>query len=118
MEPECYDIEGSATTLKIRLFTEEQRAQGKSEEAIQKAVRAGYKSGKFRAPRNPGIVYMMSGENWVLNPQDGKIIHFPGHLMFYAPYATEKEVGSGQGAPYIVHPGQPDALMIVVPASH
>jgi hypothetical protein len=38
--------------------------------------------------------------------------------MFYAPYATEKEVGSGPGAPYLDHPGKPDALMIVVPASN
>jgi len=36
--------------------------------------------------------------------------------MFYAPYATAKTVGSGGGAPYIVHPGKPDALLIVVPA--
>ena len=45
------------------------------------------------------------------------MIHFPGHLMFYAPYATQKDVGSGPGAPYIVAPGTPHALMIVVPAS-
>ena len=36
--------------------------------------------------------------------------------MFYAPYATQKDVGSGPGAPYIVAPGTPHALMIVVPA--
>ena len=46
-----------------------------------------------------------------------QVIHFPGHLMFYAPYATQKDVGSGPGAPYIVAPGTPHALMIVVPAS-
>jgi hypothetical protein len=53
----------------------------------------------------------------VLSPECAKIIHFPGHLMFYAPFATEKTVGGGEGAPYVVHPGQPDALMIVVPAA-
>jgi len=36
--------------------------------------------------------------------------------MFYAPYATQKDVGSGPGAPYIVAPGTPHALMVVVPA--
>jgi len=45
-----------------------------------------------------------------------EIIHFPGHLMFYAPCTTEKEVGSGPGAPFIINPGTPQALMIVVPA--
>jgi hypothetical protein len=53
----------------------------------------------------------------VFDPERRKVVHFPGHLMFYAPYATEKEVGRGHGAPYIVAPGTPHALMIVVPAA-
>ncbi len=116
MEPECYDAVGGRTTLKVRFYEEEQRARGVSDEAIERAVKAGYKSGKFSAPSKAGIVYMLSDYNYVLNPETGKIIHFPGHLMFYAPYASAKTVGSGEGAPYIVHPGEPDALMIVVPA--
>lgn len=116
MEPECYDAEGSNTTFKVRLFVEQQRASGVSEPEIMRSIDAGYKSGKFKPPSRAGIVYMLSDFNYVLNPETGKIIHFPGHLMFYAPYATEKTVGSGEGAPYIVHPGKPDALMIVVPA--
>jgi hypothetical protein len=116
MEPECYDAEGSRTTVKVRIYAEQQRANGVSEQEIEQSIKAGYKSGKFKPPSKPGIVYMLSDYNYVLNPETGKIIHFPGHLMFYAPYATEKTVGSGEGAPYIVHPGEPDALMIVVPA--
>lgn len=116
MEPECYDAEGSNTTFKVRVFVEQQRASGVSEHKIGRAIDAGYKSGRFKPPSKPGIVYMLSDSNYVLNPETGKIIHFPGHLMFYAPYATEKTVGSGEGAPYIVHPGKPDALIIVVPA--
>jgi hypothetical protein len=118
MEPECYDLEGTRTTLKVRFYQEQQRATGVSEQEIQQSVKAGYESGKFKPPSKAGIVYMLSDYNYVLNPETGKVIHFPGHLMFYAPYATEKTVGSGAGAPYIVHPGQPDALMIVVPANH
>ena len=116
MEPECYDSEGSKTTLKVRMFVEQQRAKGAGEERIEAAVSQKYKSGEFKAPAKPGIVYMLSDYNQVFDPDAKKIIHFPGHLMFYAPYATEKTVGSGEGAPYTVHPGQPDALMIVVPA--
>ena len=116
MEPECYDAEGSRTTFKVRIFVEQQRANGVSEKEIEQSVRAGYKSGEFKPPSKPGIVYMLSDYNYVLNPETGKIIHFPGHLMFYAPFATEKTVGSGEGAPYLVHPGEPDTLMIVVPA--
>jgi hypothetical protein len=116
MEPECYDAEGTATTLKPRLFVEEMRAQGKDEKWIEAEVERGYASGRFRAPKRPGLVYMLSDYNYVFDPEGGKVIHFPGHLMFYAPNLTAKEVGSGPGAPYLVRPGHPDALMIVVPA--
>ena len=102
--------------MKVRFYEEQQRARGVSDEEIEQSIKAGYKSGKFKPPSKAGIVYMLSDSNYVLNPETGKIIHFPGHLMFYAPYATEKTVGSGEGTPYIVHPGEPDALMIVVPA--
>jgi len=118
-EPECYDPEGSRTTLLAHLRIEELRSQGKSEEAIQAEIDAGYKSGKFLAPSKPGIVYMMSDENWVFDPDAKKIIHFPGHLMFYAPYMTAKDLGYEKNAslPYLVHPGNADTLMIVVPQS-
>jgi hypothetical protein len=118
MEPECYDAEGSATTLLTRFYTEEQRARGKSESAIQTEIESGYKSGKFKAPRKFGIVYMMSEHNHVLNPETNQIIQFHPHLMFYAPYATDQDIGSpssSPGLPFTVHPGQPDALIVVVP---
>ena len=117
MEPECYDAEGSRTTLQVRLFVEGERAKGTAEEQIEQLVNDDYHTGKFGAPTRPGIVYMLSKYNYVLDPETGKIIHFPGHLMFYAPFATEKDIGSEAGAPYIVHPGKADALMIVVPAT-
>jgi hypothetical protein len=118
MEPECYDREGSRTTFKARQFVEAQRAAGVSEEKIERDVAAGYRSGRFKAPSKPGITYMLSDSNYVFDPEAKQVIHFPGHLMFYAPYATAETVGSGAGAPYIVHPGKPDALLIVVPAKH
>lgn len=118
LEPECYDAEGSRTTLQTDLFIEQQRARGVSDAEIEKAIDAGYKNGKFKAPAKAGIVYMMSPHNRVFDPEAKKVISFPGHLMFYAPYATKATVGSGKGAPYIVNPGKPNALLIVVPQSH
>jgi hypothetical protein len=56
LEPTCFDAEGSATTLMTRLFVEEQRAKGKSEEQIKTDLDEGYKKGKFKAPGKPGIV--------------------------------------------------------------
>jgi hypothetical protein len=59
---------------------------------------------------------MMSDYNYVFDPDARRVIHFPGHLMFYAPYLTAKDVGSGPGAPYLVRPGHPENVMVVIPA--
>jgi len=115
-EPTCFDAEGSASTFPTRLFVEEQRAKGKSEEAIKSEVDQGYKSGKFKAPSKSGIVYMLS-DSIFLFVQD-KIIHVPPHLMFYAPYATDKDLGfppSRIDMPRLIRAGQPDTYIIVFP---
>jgi hypothetical protein len=116
VEPECYDAEGSATLLQADLYLEAERAKGRADDAIRAEITQGYKSGRFKAPRKAGIVYMLSPNNRVYDPDAKRVINFPGHLMFYAPYATAKDVGSGPGAPYLVNPGRPDTLLIVVPA--
>ena len=116
LEPTCFDAEGSASTLPTRFFAEEMRAKGKSEEEIKAAIEEGYKSGKFRAPGKPGIVYMLSDQGFLL--VNGKLVHLPPHLMFYAPYATEKDLGTPPPAanmPRLIRAGQPDAVMIVFP---
>ena len=117
MEPECFDAVGTASVVPVRLFIEAQRAAGVAEARIQTLVDDGYRRGRFKPPAGPGLVYMLSPHNYVFDPERQAVIRFPGHLMFYAPYATEKSVGAGPGAPYIVAPGTPHALMIVVPAS-
>jgi hypothetical protein len=119
-EPSCFDAEGSATTFPTRLLAEELRAKGKTEEQINAEIEAGYKSGKFRAPQKPGIVYMMSDSAYILIPGN-KLAHVPPHLMFYAPYATDKDLGSpplAANMPHLIRAGQPDAYIIVVPGSH
>lgn len=118
-EPTCFDAEGTATTLPTRLFAEEQRAQGKTEEQIDAAIKDGYKSGKFRAPSKPGIVYMMSDEVYILIRSAQKIVHVPPHLMFYAPYAKDEDIGSppaSMSMPHLIRAGQPDAYITVMPA--
>jgi hypothetical protein len=117
LEPTCYDAEGSATTLKVRLYQEEQRAKGRSEEDINADIEKGYKSGKFLAPRKPGIVYMMSDDNHIMSQAANQVVHGPRHLMFYLPYATDKDLGSPTtpGMPFLIHPGKPDAVIIVMP---
>jgi hypothetical protein len=121
-EPQCFDAEGSATTLLARMRVEELRAHGVAEGKIAAQIERGYKTGKYKAPRKTGIVYMLSTENWVLaDAATRQIVHFGPHLMFYAPYVTDRDIGNSKGPdaapgiPFVVHPGRPDALIIVVP---
>jgi hypothetical protein len=117
LEPTCFDAEGSAT-LQSRFLAEELRAKGKSEDEINAAIDQGYKSGKFRAPQKPGIVYMMSDAGYIFIAQMNQMYHLPPHLMFYAPYATDKDIGSPPAAanmPHLIRAGQPDAVIIVIP---
>jgi hypothetical protein len=118
--PMCYDAEGSRTLLVVLLYTEEMRAQHKSEEQIKADIEAGYKDGRFKAPSKPGVCYMLSSENYLYNPETKQSGPFPGHLMFYAPYMTAKDFGydavSSTMQPYLVEPGKPGAMLVVVPA--
>jgi hypothetical protein len=57
---------------------------------------------------------MLSSHNRVWNDRTSKIVHAPPHLMFYAPYATQKDLGdfAGRQFPYVVLEGRPDAYII------
>jgi hypothetical protein len=116
-EPTCFDAEGAVTTLLTRIFVEDERAKGKTEDQIKMELDEGYKSGRFKAPGKPGIVYMMSDSIFLL-VSGNKIVHAPPHLMFYAPYATDRDIGSppdGISMPRVIRAGQPDAYIIVIP---
>jgi len=122
LEPECFDAEGSETTIPVVLREAELRAQGKSRAEVEANISAGYSSGKYRAPRRPGIVYMLSNENRVvMDPETAQVAHYGPHLMFYAPYLTNKDIGSRMGAGdhvFVISEGTPRALIIVpVPAA-
>ena len=102
------------------MYVEEQRAKGENEEQVKAEIDAGYKGGKYKAPTKPGIVYMLSDTIYLLVPGTSQMVHVPPPLMFYAPYAVEKDIGSPPAAlnmPRLIRPGQPDAYIIVFPAS-
>jgi hypothetical protein len=118
LEPSCYDAEGSATTLLARIYREELRAAKIPEEEIEPRIDDRYKAGVFKAPGKPGLVYMLSSHNTVYNDHTKKIIRVPPHLMFYAPYMSQKDIGEfvGPHVPYVIFEGRPDAYIIVAPA--
>jgi hypothetical protein len=115
------DAEGARTMLPRILKVAELRAQGRSTEDIRRFVADAFAKGIFQPPRRVGIDYMLSTENVV--PDDkGVVAPFPPHVMFYAPFMTNAEIGSagqaGGGPAFIAAQGTPYALIIVpVPAS-
>ena len=120
LEPKCFDGEGTRTLLPVSLRTEALRAEGRSEDAINADIVAGYKSGRFRAPRKPGLIYMMSRYNILARgPNNTDFGHVAGHLMFYAPYMTLRDLGYQSATkgmlPILADPGTPYTMMIVVP---
>ena len=116
IEPLCYDAEGSATTLKARLFREELRAKGLPEVEVKRRIDAAYRDGRLRAPRKPGLIYMLAPEQLTWDPYTKKIVAAPPHLHFYAPYATQDDVGgfAGRHMPMVLWPGQPDANIVIM----
>jgi hypothetical protein len=61
---------------------------------------------------------MMSDSIYLFIPGHDQLMHAPPHLMFYAPYATEKDIGTppaGINMPHLIREGQPDAVIIVFP---
>ena len=125
-DPQCMDAEGARTFLPRYLKVAEWRAQGKSAEEIKRLVAEAFAKGVFQAPTRPGIDYMLSTENLTPNAK-GEVVHFPPHVMFYAPYLTNAELGAvgplgpdgnPAGPAFVAGEGTPHALIIVPVGAH
>jgi hypothetical protein len=125
-DPQCMDAEGTRTFLPRYLKVAEWRAQGKSPAEIKLLVAEAFAKGIFQPPNKPGINYMLSTENLTPNAK-GEVVHFPPHVMFYAPYLTNAALGLGgslgpdgnpDGPAFVAGEGTPHALIIVPVAAH
>jgi hypothetical protein len=92
-EPQCMDAEGKRTFLPRILKVAELRAQGKSPDEIKRLVNDAFAKGIFQPPNRPGVDYMLSTENLVPDNKGG-VRPFPPHVMFYAPYLTNADLGA------------------------
>ena len=121
-EPRCMGAEGTRTWLPRILKVAELRAQGKSREEIQEIISDALVKGILKPPSRPGVDYMLSTQNRVPN-QKGIVTPFPPHLMFYAPYLTNADLGvdavnlgpdgNPVGPVFVAGEGSPYALIIV-----
>ena len=120
-EPQCMDTEGARTFLPRILKVAELRAQGKHPDEIKVIIADAVAKGDLQPPRRAGVNYMLSTENMVPDTKGG-VEHFPPHVMFYAPYLTNAELGSGGqsagGPAFVAGEGTPYALIIVPVGAH
>jgi hypothetical protein len=126
-EPRCMDAEGTRTHLPRLLKVAELRGEGKSREEIQRFVADAFAKGVFQPPARPGVDYMLSTENLVPN-EKGIVGPYPPHVMFYAPYLTNAELGvdrtdlgpdgNPSGPAFVAGEGTPHALIIVPIGAH
>jgi hypothetical protein len=114
-EPICWDREGSESIMPVAYDKAEWRAGGLKDDEVERRVAEGFASGRFRTPRRGGVAYMLSTENYVFNGQ--RVIKYHPHVMFYAPYMTNADIGANgkdPNAPWILNEGSPHAYIIVV----
>ena len=120
-DPQCMDAEGSRIILPRYLKVAELRAQGRSPEEIKRFVTDAFAKGIFKAPSRIGIDYMLSTQNLTPNSR-GQVVPFPPHVMFYAPFLTNADIGVGKalgpdgnpvGPAFVASEGSPTALIIV-----
>jgi len=93
-KPTCYDAVGTKRILPVDIAVGKLLLEGTPVAKIEAQVLAGFRSGKYHVADRPGVAYMLSDHNWDRDPNTGKTMVFPPHIMFYAPYLTDKDIGS------------------------
>jgi hypothetical protein len=93
-KPTCYDAVGTKRILPVDIVVGGLLLKGVPQAKIEAQVLAGYRSGLYHVADRLGVAYMLSNHNWDHDASTGKTIVFPPHVMFYAPYMTNKDIGS------------------------
>jgi hypothetical protein len=93
--PLCYDAVGTKTYLKTIMDAAALRAQGMSPAALKAEIEKRYRDKTYKVPEKAGLSYMVGPLMRTAGPPDMKIhtMAMP-HLMFYAPYLTDEDIGA------------------------
>lgn len=93
--PLCYDAVGTKTYLKVIMDAAALRAQGVSPAALKAEIEKRYRDKTYNVPEKPGLSYMVAPIMRTVGPPDMKVHTMPmPHLMFYAPYVTNEDIGA------------------------
>jgi len=93
--PLCYDAVGAKTYLKFIMDAAALRAQGVSAGALKAEIEKRYRDKTYEVPEKPGLSYMVAPIMRTIGPPDMKVhsMAMP-HLMFYAPFITNEDIGA------------------------
>ena len=110
LEPECGDQEADQTVLAIERFRAERRLAGQPNADIERAVADSIAAGRFRLPRRPAMVYMMSSAQILYSDEGSFVGRWLPHLMLYIPFLREPDIGvplgsTDVGGPMVDKPG-------------
>ena len=93
--PLCYDAAGVPTYLKMIMDTAELRAKGWTAGAVKAEIEKRWANKTYQVPNRPGLSYMVAPIMRTLGPPDMTVhtMAMP-HLMFYAPFAINEDIGA------------------------
>lgn len=116
--PMCGDAEADATEFTLERFRTEQRIAGKSKADIDQAISEGLRSGRFRAPKRPALVFMLSSGQLLSNPSNTKVDKFMPHVMVFYPGLRNSDFGlidsPDMDIPGMVEPGTAQSALVIV----
>jgi len=93
--PLCFDRAGTETIVPSEIRRGEMIQAGKTNDDFNAERTRGAKDGTVKAPA-PGVSYMTSDYNYIYNADAGQIVKVPAHMMYYAPYLTDKDIGGSE----------------------
>jgi len=93
--PLCYDAAGTETYLKVIMDAAALRASGLGPDALKAEIEKRYADGTYGVPERAGVSYMVAPVFRTVGPPDLQVhtMAMP-HLMFYAPYVTNEDLGA------------------------
>jgi hypothetical protein len=111
--PVCFDEEGARTIMPAYMEDAVLRLHGASAAEVDRRMAESFASGRYRPPARPGIAYMLSPATYMLNEGGRLTRYIPPHVMFYAPYLTDADIGGVMGKSAFVDRPGPHGMIIV-----
>jgi len=110
--PECVTAAGEDSILVGIMAQTRLTADGLGSEEVDERFQEMTASGDIPPPKGPGVNYMMSAFNFIYSPGRDEVMHFGPHTMFFAPHASNDDIGGSfmaasqtKGFPFVAEAG-------------